>query len=292
MHSCNRNGSHINITVPTAVHNRSNMTAVLQETKRKGPILVGTNSVAIVVIGIFMHAKGIDRATLYLIKHSASYNYNTLTIRSIFKSMFLFNFYLEQVTTSGSAVHFEWSSPLKMWYIGETDWGGSILLVQTEEVAALGVALEVLGDEHSHVPQQTQVGLWRDKSTLTALTKIFVTQCCPPVVSRVSWAEFFDRETVDDVSPPYESSLQISAACRPPPHDLRVQFWWMGKLVNFVNEQPLTGNIHGLEFKPTSAEPPVTDPCWSISLRTLKLCFQPKRWGWSCFSFPFLFPSA
>lgn len=75
------------------------MTVVLQETKRKGPILVGTNSVAIVVIGIFMHAKGIDRATLYLIKHRTSYNYNTLTIRSIFKSMFLFHFYLEPVTT-------------------------------------------------------------------------------------------------------------------------------------------------------------------------------------------------
>lgn len=50
--------------------------------------------------------------------------------------------------------------------------------------------------------------------------------------------------------------------------------------------------ICGLEFKPTSVEPPVTAPCCGFSLHTSKLSLQPKRSGWSYFSFPFQFPAA
>lgn len=93
--------------------------------------------------------------------------------------------------------------------------------MQTEEVAALGVALEVLGEEHSHVPQQTQVGLWRDKSTWNSPDKDLRDSMLPSCGEQSE----LGRETVDAVFPPYESSSQISAACRPPPHDRRVQFW-------------------------------------------------------------------
>lgn len=37
--------------------------------------------------------------------------------------------------------------------------------MQSEEVAALGAVLKVLGEKHGHVPQQAHVGLWKDKST-------------------------------------------------------------------------------------------------------------------------------
>lgn len=200
--------------------------------------------------------------------------------------MFLFNFYLEPVTTSGSALHFEWSSPLKMWWWQW--WGKKHLTCANWRSCCPGSCSWSSGRGAKPCPAADSGWSVERQINFNSPDK----DLCDSKLPSCGEQSELDKETVDDVFQPYESSLQISAASRPPPHDLRVQFWWMGKLVNFVNEQPLTGNIHGLEFKPTSAEPPVTAPCWSISLRTLKLCFQPKRSGWSCFSFPFLFPSA
>lgn len=226
-----------------------------------------------------------DRATLYLINHR-------ITIRSIFKSMFLFNFYLERVTTSGSAVH--WMIITIEDVIHWWNWlgGKKHLTCANWRSCCPGSCSWSSGRGAQPCPAADSGWSVERQINLNSPDKDLRDSMLPSCgeqseLDRVLWGE-----TVDDVFPPYESSSQISAACRPPPHDRQVQFWWMGKLVNFVNEQPLTGNIHVLEFKPTSAEPPVTAPCWSISLRTLKLCFQPERSGWSCFSFPFLFPSA
>lgn len=243
MHSYNRNGVHININSCNNVTQQGRHDSGSVGTKRKRQILVGTNSPAVVVIGVFMHAKSIDRAMLYLINQGTSHRYNTFTTRQIFRSMFLFKFYLEPVTTSGSAVHFEWSSPIKdvihWWnWLGKkkhltcANWR-SCCPGSCSWSSGWGAQPCPAADSGWSVERQTNLN-----SSGKDLGDLVLPSC--------GEESELDRETVDYVFQPYELSLQISAACRLPPHDCRVQFWWKGKLVNFVNEQTLTGNMHAL----------------------------------------------
>lgn len=190
---------------------------------------------------------------------------------------------------TASVVHSEWSSPFKTWYISDTAWRRASYLCKVKKLLPWELLLKfwarstamsrrrlrlVCRDTIQH-EQPWQTAWWLNAALLW----------------RTEWGAFVGQRRTADFFQPFEASSQTFAVCRPPPHDRRVQFWWMEKLVIFVGEQSLINNIWSGVLTYFSRATSDRSVLWLFSAY-FKTLFPTKKIRLVLFFFPFSVPSS